>query len=215
MHCRFITSSVHRTPDSQALFHGVSHAGSVGNDKIFKDELIPSAISATRGKVKEVPILSFVRFLNPAAYRQLWVHDWITDPNWYHSYQYFRNRLTEELVRQDGISQEETQQVIKRTLWPYLARSLSSHWQKYNSQLASTNGGSPMNIRRMARRVPGLRAPWRNARSRVRSLRGDDTWLTALLNPSSPYHQDFMPVYRAITTPPAEVFDESVTGKTS
>lgn len=207
--------SVFRTADWLDIFRGLSTLKGTGHGNIFKNELISTAICAVRGKVKELDCLMAVRDLSAGSYRGSFVYDWLTAPEWHPSYELFRQRLTEELVRQDGISQEEAQEVIKRALWPFLARALSAYWQKYNQPSTGSNGSASMSPRKLARRIPGLRRLWHSSRQLGRAFGRNDISLLALLRPSSPYHEDFMPIYRAITTPPAEVFDESVTGKVS
>ena len=205
--------SICRTSDWQAAFQGSNTLRGPGKGNIFRDELLPSSICAIRGKVKELDCLLTLRDLSAGSYRGSFVYDWITNPGWFPSYQFFRQRLIEELVRQDGISEEEAGEVIKRVLWPYLARALATYWQKYNAQPGSTRERSLLSPRKLAGRIPGLRRLWHSSRQLGRSS-SNDISLLALLRPSSPYHEDFMPIYRAITTPPAEDYHEPATGIT-
>ena len=195
--------SVHRNADWQEMFRGISDLKSEGNNNIFKDELIPCAVAVTRGKIKQLEGLYFVRFFHDAIYRQISMYDWITNPNWFPSYQFLCQRITEELIRQDGINKVEAQEVIKRAFWPYLSLGLSSGWQNYTGHSAVPEN-SEHNFRLMARRVPGLRSLWHRARFARQKLGHNELSLPALLNPSSPYHADFMLVYQVTTTPPSE-----------
>jgi hypothetical protein len=47
---------------------------------------------------------------------------------------------------------------------------------------------------------------WRSVRSLV-SRREDALSLSALMKPSSPYHTDFVPIYRAVGNPPADLLE--------
>lgn len=195
--------SVHRTKDWQAMYRGVGALPSVGNDNIFKDELIPGAVSVIRGKSVELDCLYFVRFLHDTMYSQIMLYDWLTGPSWHSGFQLLRDRMREELTQRDGISGEAAVEAMKKAFWPYLARQLNNQWQKYSYQPTTLELGRGL-IRDLARRLPGLRQAWRRARYTRQKLGQNELSLPALLDPASPYHADFMPVYAATTTPPDE-----------
>jgi glycosyltransferase domain-containing protein len=195
--------SVHRTEDWQAMYRGVSALSSVGNNNIFKDELIPGAVSVIRGKSIELDCFYFVRFLHDTMYQQILVYDWLTSPNWQTGFQLLCDRLNEELLRSDGISGGIAREAIKNAFWPYIVRVLNNEWNHYHSQPSAAESGR-RKFRAMARRLPGLRQVWRRARYTRQKLGQNALSLPALLDPSSPYHADFMPVYTATTTPPEE-----------
>ena len=54
------------------------------------------------------------------------------------------------------------------------------------------------------RRIPLLKGTWHQARS---FLPGDQNKISlpALLRPGSPYHADFMPIYRAVVNQPVSL----------
>jgi len=166
-------------------------------DLIFATELLPGSLSAIHGRAKTLDCLYLVRQEHPAQFRHSDLLDWITGSNWPSSYQAFRNSLAEELVRQDGISLEEAYDVVKQAFWSYLANGLTN---RRPGPYGQNGTGIGSGLRQFARSIPGVRRLWR----RVRSLRQNECDLSSLLRPSSPYHTDFMPIYRAITTFPAE-----------
>jgi len=198
--------SVHRTGTWRDMFRGLSAMPGLQNQNIFKDELIPTAVSVIRGKVKELEGLYLIRHMHDGIAWHPHVYDWVTDPIWFPSFQVFRDRVVEELQRQDGISQEDAEVVFRQSFWLHLAREVTNAWRK--QQIAPAR--SPSKLRAFAKRLPGLRSGWRRMRSaieRYRTARHDREGfsLTALLRPSSPFHADFMPIYELITLPPNEV----------
>jgi len=141
-----------------------------------------------------------VRQVHDQRYLLPGVFDWITSPNWLPSYQVFRDCLAKELVQQDEISVDEAREVVKQAFWSYLAKGLTKKWHNQYGHVTRNR------LRQTARAIPGARRVWRLLRS-LQSRGYDEISLPALLHPSSPYHADFMPIYRAATIMPAE-FEE-------
>jgi glycosyltransferase domain-containing protein len=207
--------SVHRIETYRAMYR----AASLPADKFFGGELLPLCLSVVHGKVKEVDCLYLVRQvynprypllegrernasessvpLNVSATTYPDIFGWMTSLDWLPSYEVFRDYLAEELARQDGISVDAAQEVVKQAFWSYLANGLINKWK---GRYAQNGSGPRSHARATARRIPALRWTWRNVRS---FFPGEDNRMSlqALLRPSSPYHSDFMPVYRAVTTP--------------
>ncbi len=182
--------SIHRTQD----FRRDMDAACLMPDKAFR-ELLPCCLSIIRGEAKELDCLYLIRQAHDRRYLLPDVYDWITSPDWLPSYQIFCDCLVGELARQDGISMDEARKVVKQAFWSHLARGLTQKWK----QLYAQNGSWILSRAREAiRRMPVLRWAWRKGHS---LLPGEEYKLSlpALLHPSSPYHIDFMPVYRAIT----------------
>lgn len=187
--------SVHRTEDLRTE----TEPSMLIPDRTFHGELLPCCLSILRGKAKTMDCLYLIRQAHDRRYHLPDIYDWITSPDWLTSYEAFRDCLAEELSRQDKVGIEEAKAVVKQAFWLYLGRYLMNKWEaRYNR-----NGSEPLSrLRETARRIPGLRSAWHGMRS---FLPGDynKMSLEGLLRPSSPYHDDFMPIYRAITTPPA------------
>jgi hypothetical protein len=87
-----------------------------------------------------------------------------------------------------------------------LAKVLTTKWQ---ARYAQDKSGLRTGLRKLARRIPGVPSTWETVRS---FLPGEHNKISlqALLRPSSPYHADFMPIYRAITIPPSDLADVQV-----
>lgn len=185
--------SVHRTEAMRVMYKYVSMA----KDKSFALELLPCCLSVIQGKVKELDCLYLVRQDHERRYLLPDVYDWVTSHDWLPSYETFRDCLTVELTRQDGISVDEAREVVKQAFWLYLAKGLTHKWQV---RYVTDGPGFPRLLRDLARRVPGLRPMWHKFRSVAVGERHEMS-LSALLHPSSPHHGDFMPIYRTITTP--------------
>jgi hypothetical protein len=165
-------------------------------DRDLLSELLIGCQSVIQGKVKELDCLYLVRQVHDRRYLAPDMFDWITSPNWLQSYELFRERLSEELAQQDEITIDQAREVVKQAFWAYLARGLGKKW----ASLYTQNGAGPRyRVRETARRIPGLRWAWRNGWS---FLPGENNKMSlpALLRPTSPYHADFMPIYRAITS---------------
>lgn len=188
-----IMFSVHRVESWRAMYKDAT----LVPDRWVSEELLPSCLSVIQGKVKELDCLYLMRQVHAQRAFHVDTFDALTSPTWSPSYEVFRNRLSQELVERDGISMHQAREVVKRALWSYLARSL----------LADQARPSPhFRWREGARRIPALRWGWRQMRS---FLPGKEhrVSLPALLRTSSHYHADFMPVYRAVTTPVSGLAD--------
>jgi hypothetical protein len=208
--------SVHRIETWRTMYR----AASLLSDKSFGGELLPCCLSLVQGKVKELDCLYLVRQVYNPRYRPMdgrygnagensvpvnvaattypnWF-GWMTSPDWLPSYEVFRDCLVEEMARRDEISLGEARELVERQVWSYLAKRLSMAWTERYIQRAPGFRAWPVLA---ARHVPFLRWGWRKVRP---FLPGKDKRISlpALLHPSSPYHADFMQVYRAVTAPP-------------
>ena len=182
--------SVHRVESWREMVRDVSLLA----DRALGEELLPGCLSIIQGKVKELDCLSLVRQAHDQRYLLPDLYDWITGPNWLPSYQVFRDSLAEELVRQDGISMDEAQEVVKQALWSYLAEHLNRQWR---SRYGQAGTGIRNHFRQTARAIPGAPRIWRTLRS-LKPRERDEISLPALLNPSSPFHADFLPIYEHV-----------------
>lgn len=189
--------SVHRLESWREMYRDSSLLA----DRAFVQELLPCCISVILGKVKDLDCLYLIRQDHAGRYLSPVIYDWVTSPNWLPSYEIFRDRLSEELARQDGISGDQAREVVKEAFWSYLARSLNQKWE---GRYGQAGADYRQRLRRAARGIPGLRRAWSGFRS---FLPGDNNQMSlqALLRRSSPYHDDFMPIYRAITMRPTSL----------
>jgi len=182
--------SVHRTND---LCENLQKRVASKTDLAF-GELLASALSMIQGKAKKLDGLFMVRQGFVAKeYEFTDAFDWVATPGWGEQYERFRDCLAQELNEQAGLEINEGRKVIKEVFVQYLTAVL-----KPPPATNATQGGT---FRSAISAIPGVRPAVRALRSLDRSRRTDIS-LPALLNPSSPYHGDFMPIYTAITEPP-------------
>lgn len=172
--------SIHRTEDYQDMLRNVKDL----TDKSFVGEMLPCCISVIQGKAKHLENFYLMRQEHGTRYELPEKCKWINSPNWGASYNKFINILAEELSQQDGINLEESRIIIEKAFKLYM-----DNWSQ--SIIRSRIG-------KVARYVPGMNYLITHFKQ---ELHGDFS-LSALLNPSSPYHKDFMPVYNVITKQP-------------
>lgn len=191
--------SVHRSQDWRDMFEGFDSSQWARQGFIF-GELIPSSISAVRNKVKELDCLYLVRFGHEGIYSQVHVYDWFTSPDWFPGFKAWHDRAIEELIRQDGISKEAAEEVFKKAISPYLGRLFS----RLLPQATPTHKpGIIPRLMEFGGHIPGLQVAYHKIMPRFRA-QDEANLLPSLLRTSLPYHHDFMPIYRAITTPVGE-----------
>ena len=197
-----VVYAVHRTEDWRDMFRGIINMPWTAkrniHKEIFRDELLPSAVSVVRGRIVELDDLYLVRQAHDGIYRQPDAYDWITDPIWYPSYQAFRDRIIDELISADGVSGEQAEAVVREVLEPFLARYMTASW--HGSRLsASKVTGPSARLRAIAKRLRPLRAlrvqlkKWGVLRTRGENL------LVELLSRSSADHAAFLPIYESLT----------------
>lgn len=187
---------VQRTDD----FKDLAALASKPLDKDFR-ELLASCVPIIRGKSKQLDRLYVMRQAHVQYCPRPYAFDWVTDPDWFSSYTLFRSCLEEELVRQDEVGLDEAEEVVKEGFGLYIAKRLAE------GRVAPLQSPGPASKRRWLRRAAGAVPGPRQMRRFGKALRTinapgpDENSLSVLLQPSSAYHRDFMPVYRAVTTP--------------
>ena len=189
--------SVRRAESCRAMFRDVSPVV----DRAFRGELLPGCHSVIQGKIKRLDCLYMVRQHHSRRILMANGFEWITSDDWLPSYKCFRDSLSQELVRQDSISENEAGEVVQTALWGYIRRRLNANWNERYSQDGSV---LRTRLRKVARHTPGVRRAWHRARAFIPG-RANSLSLPAMLSPISPYHRDFMPIYRAVTDGPVPV----------
>lgn len=171
-------------------------------------ELGLACLCVIQGKVQRLDGLYMLRERHPGidswkeggeAGKRLDVFDWVTCTSFARAYGAFQACLSEPLADQDSISVAQAQAVVKQAFWSYLSRALLKKW---NIQYGRR--GMPIPLRSLGeavRRSPMLHRGWRAVRSR---MPGQGLAVESLCQSSSPFYADFMPIYRAITSPPSE-----------
>ena len=195
-------------------------------DKSF-GELIHSFSFISKGKSKFIDCLYLIRQGHDAQYLLSDLFDWLTNPDWQPSFEIFNDSLTRVLYEVDGIANDEASEVIKQSFWSYLAGGLHRKYHAKYGQTSSSIKNSTISgkisrhesLRELVKKIPGTKqanALLRNTKASIVSRYVDkieeDRWTMrvqngelsqlALIHPSSPYHDDFMPVYEAITKRP-------------
>jgi glycosyltransferase domain-containing protein len=157
-------------------------------DKSFTDELLPCCLSVVYGKIKQIDGLYLVRQVHDARYLLPTWYQWLTGEKWQPSYLWFRDKVTGAISEMDCIPLQRAQEVVDLGLMQYLRKSVGLKRPE----------GLGGRIRRIAKRcIP-------NAGLAV--LRRFRPWfvsgylsLESLMDPTSPYHQDFLQIYNSVT----------------
>jgi glycosyltransferase domain-containing protein len=185
-----VVFSVRRT---EMMREGFSIARSLP-DRHFR-ELLPASLAVVGGKAMQLDCFYLVRGIHQRQHA-LDQFDWVTGPDWQRSYEGFREPLSKALARQDTITLDEARQVVKEAFSGYLARKMLEHMRTGYGRAVTPRRSRFIKI---GRSVPLLRGTWRQLRSIFLKAEERKYSLGALLRPSSPYHADFLPIYRAIT----------------
>lgn len=182
--------SVRRTNEFQEDIDATLPMG----DKGFRD-LTVCCLPIIRGKVKRLKQFYLLRMVHQRQYLINGVFEWVTGPEWNSSYKIFMDYVSEALAKKDGVSVDEARSTLKHAFQSYLARIFG---QTKVPRSGNVIPSPYARLRAMVKRVPGSR----RSRDFLRSKGASDTsmlTLPALLRRSSPYHADFMPIYRTIT----------------
>ncbi len=184
--------SVHRTEELRQNFLKRIES----ETDLYFGELLPSALSLIQGKAKKLDGLYIARqgFV-VKDYEVLDVFDWIASPGWGEQYGRFRDCLAKELNERETLEIREARKLIKEVFVHYLSGVLKP---------SQTGTAARSALRPALRAIPGVRPVVQALRSLDPSRRNEIN-LPALLSSSSPYHADFMPIYRAITEPSEEL----------
>ena len=108
--------SVHRTETWRIMWKDLNSV----MDRSFGGEIIPCCLSVVLGKIKHLDCLYLLRQSHDQIYHLPGFARWVTSPDFYPSYKVFENSLAEQLVRVDGITPQEAEQVVKEAFSSYL-----------------------------------------------------------------------------------------------
>ena len=195
-------------------------------DKSF-GELLHSYTFIIKGKSKFIDCLYLFRQGHDARYVTPDIFDWITGPDWQPSFRLFMKSLTSALMETDRISESVAHEAVKQAFWAYLANGILRKYQGKYGQTSSSKQNAKINgnintqesLRELVKKIPGTRqatALLRNTKTSIgkhfvsrnkedllaRQAEKGKLTLPALLHSSSPYHDEFMPVYEVITGQP-------------
>lgn len=162
-------------------------------DKSFADELLPCCLAVIYGRIKQIDGLYIVRQAHGDRYLLPTWFLWLTRVNWLPSYLYFRSYLAQALSIEDRIAISESENTVDRLFSIYLKRSIANKDQQLHW------------LRRFARKSLTLRSIWRTLNDvRDRIQPGRRLSLACLMSQASPYHDDFVPIFNAVTGGSAE-----------
>ena len=162
-------------------------------DRAF-GELLRCFTFITKGKSKFIDCLHLIRQAHDARpFSQFNTFEWLTGPEWVPSFTLFIDSVIEALMKVQNLTEDEAKNTVNKAIWSYLFISLKrSYIKKNNNQILFREWlRGFMILRKMANNV-------RLVRSKFTAKKGELS-LPALLNPSSPYHKDFIPIYNVIT----------------
>jgi len=181
--------SLHRTEEFYEDFENDEHMP----DKAFA-ELMPNHLTIMRGKSKFIDCLYLIRQGHDQRYFLPKFFDWFTGPNWQPSFQIFHDTLRDALMEKEEIDQDTALKIVRAAFEKYLSNAFIGNQPKRGHSLL-------VSIKELIKQIPGLKQAYHQARGTIPIFRNEMS-LERLLNQASPYHEDFMPVYRSITNPP-------------
>ena len=182
-------------------------------DVATANELLPCAVLAAQGKVKMLDDLFVVRQIHQRRMSFSKLFDVILQPHWVSSSTNFIEYLARIVSEVDTISYDEAYPLVKAAWCQYYIQFIIHKPELAADGIAKFHARqfhktpNPKTIlhshefRNAIKAIPGSKKiinKLRSLRSIFTSSQGEIS-LPALLNPSSPYNEDFMPVYKAIT----------------
>lgn len=182
--------SVYRTHVLQGMFENTELV-----DISFGGDLLPGCLAVIKGKIKKINHF-YVAHMTHKNQNKFYsdIYDWLTSPNWFPSYQMFYKILSDELVKKDAIGLGEAHLIVKRAFWSYLNYKFNSHFRNCYGTI-----GNAVTSRQKIKRIPGIKGMWNVVKKiRYKIFPSNEVNMHTLLNSRSPYHRDFMPIYRAV-----------------
>jgi glycosyltransferase domain-containing protein len=172
---------VHRTKEYREMYR----ENHIKKDRRFSTELLPCCLSVVQGKMIQLDCLYLIRQDHNRRYLLPNVEEWIQNPNWSSSYNLFRDRLAAELHKRENLPINTATNIVERAFQYYL--------HTYNNRF--------IRLQSFLSRFPGLGFIFSSIKYYFSSNTGQFS-LAKILNPSSAYNKDFMPIYTIVTTQP-------------
>lgn len=186
--------SVSRTENIQRYWLEHEKSANYIKDASFSDEITPCAFSLVAGKSKVLDSLGFVHQIHDHNNPLPDIYDWLTHDNWHSSYLGFKNKLMDELMKQDNIGKEEAEKVLKIAFWSYLKIHIPKIYNEYMLGLGPKKDleADPGIRRKIALHFPIVKRVYRQL---IRPLLGKKIQLHyEVLQPDSSYYKDFKPI---------------------
>jgi glycosyltransferase domain-containing protein len=178
---------VHRTKEFQEAY---------GNVILLKDgaftEILANCMSCIQGKIKQLNCFYLIRQGHNRRYLLPDIYDWLTGKDWFDSYRIFHDTLVLALMQREGIDERRAQDTVKEGFWHYLYGGFS---QKFDFSVKAR-------LKKRLKNIPLLGVFLQKIKSRLSFL--ENMSLQSLLNKASPYYDNFLPIYQAVTGFPKE-----------
>jgi len=167
-------------------------------------EIMANCLTIIGGKSKKFDCLHVVRqnHASRTSKKGRTLLDWIETPDWQPSYENFRRTVGRVLAAKMEIDESESSKIVKKAFSQYLL-NIALRGESFKKDLFRVK------LRNMT--TPAMRKIYRNWRSRAPFIR-EPMKLEALLLSSSPYHEDFLPIFELIKNLPNsdDIFGEIV-----
>lgn len=174
-----IQFSVHRRKQMLEYYSQVDEIP----DKSFSAELLPCSMAVIDGKSKLIDALGFVRQTHGSRFRLPNLFDWITQDIWAKSYITFENILGKALSEKDKIDFDKAKSTIRQAFWIYLYSHLKFQHEILFPEKSVNNS---LNKKILDSSFASIyRKIFKPKVSRLHHK---------VLDPNSPYFQDFKPV---------------------
>ena len=190
-------------------------------------ELLPSCLSVIQGKVRCLDVLCLVRQRHPdysTARRNPW-SSVLTSDDFSQRLAQFCNCLAEELAGVAGMPITEAKGAVNHAFAPYLARlkapgpspsafeqTVQRAWRVMRVLPAAAR--SALLDRQLVAMIRSPRDAYRQLhRERALLLNQDDMSIGKLLDPRSPFHADFLPIYEYVRRYPDGVMSSLQEGE--
>ena len=157
-----------------------------------------------KGRLKYLPGLCHVRLrhrrepMSKAARQSLdyvlFIHEEITRPCWAGKLRLFIDVLSADVMQHDAVDRRTAVDVAETVFLGWFAPRLTRNRDRLLARWRPLARRSPW--RTLVKRIPGAAKLWNT----LQALRPGHLSVASALRKSSPYHQDFMPIYRTLTS---------------
>ena len=160
-------------------------------------EITTSYSLAIQGKIKSLDCLFWVRQHHDQRYGFNNFYDWLTSPNWLECFNIQISQLTEDLMKKEGLNEQQASKIIKRIL----LRGIYERMGDDSEIIKKNNIDKKVYFTDLIKRIPFAKKGFKFLRKYFAKTTGSkgELSLTALLDKSSPYHEDFIPIYDIVT----------------
>jgi glycosyltransferase domain-containing protein len=208
--------SIHRT---HLFLENFTRVSKLTDDYLFL-ELILSNLDAIQGKINKADRLYMARQVDYSGSVRNYetpstVFDWLIGAGWSHTYDKTAHFLAEELAKYDSLDHQEALLVVRDAYLQYLSYYLPR--SGFRSKVSGRDLNLKNGFRNAIGRMPVIRAIWNNLKPLFKGFLPEKfggspgkASTAALLGSTSKYHQDFMPIYQAVTNLSAEYLHEVV-----